>query len=119
MPSMSLRIRQARSMARLTQAQLAKLVGVKRSAVAQWEQVDGTSPCVSHLADVASTTGVYFEWLATGRGTSRPDPHEFQTAAISQDFAQDESESRALEALRRVPRNRRNLALSILELLGS
>ena len=61
------RIRQARQSSRLTQAELAGRIGVKRSAVTQWEQVGGTTPSIRHLIDIAEYTGVHLEWLAVGR----------------------------------------------------
>jgi transcriptional regulator with XRE-family HTH domain len=62
------RIRQARRLAKLSQQSLAQLVGVHRSAVAQWEKADGCHPTVANLSRIALATSVQFEWLATGRG---------------------------------------------------
>jgi transcriptional regulator with XRE-family HTH domain len=62
------RIRTARARADLSKSDLARRVGVCLSAVVQWEQASGTSPTVANLARIAWTTGVSFEWLATGRG---------------------------------------------------
>lgn len=42
------RIRNARLGANLTQAAMARVLGVGPSAVAQWEIPDGTSPTVDH-----------------------------------------------------------------------
>lgn len=69
--SMAVRIRRSRSrsLASMTQGELAHAVGVNRSAVAQWEREHGgTHPSVAHLAAIALATKVTFEWLATGRG---------------------------------------------------
>lgn len=68
MIGLSTRIRQARLRAGMTQAALARRVGVKRSAATQWEHPSGTVPCMEHLIAVALATGVHLEWLATGRG---------------------------------------------------
>jgi transcriptional regulator with XRE-family HTH domain len=119
MLSMSSRIRRARAAAKFSQAQLAELTGVKRSAVAQWEGTDCTSPNVEHLAQIAISTGVRFEWLATGRGPAFPDGKEFEFAANIHDFAQDETETRVLGYLRRMPERKRQLACMILEALAS
>lgn len=62
------RMRLARRHAGLSQAALAKAVGVQRSAVSHWEAVQGKSPSAAHLREAALATGVQFEWLATGRG---------------------------------------------------
>lgn len=116
---MSSRIRRARAAAKFSQAQLAALTGVKRSAVAQWERADCTSPSVEHLAQIAVSTGVRFEWLATGRGPALPDGQEFDFAANIHDFAQDETESRILGYVRRMSDRKRQLACMILEALAS
>lgn len=71
MTSLSARIRRARALAAISQAELAKRVGVQRSAVTQWECTAGTTPSVGHLIQIACETAVCFEWLATGRGPSR------------------------------------------------
>jgi transcriptional regulator with XRE-family HTH domain len=66
------RVRQARTGAKLTKSDLARRVGVCRSAAVQWERPDGTSPTVSNLARIAEIADVAFEWLATGRGPPTP-----------------------------------------------
>lgn len=119
MLSMSNRIRRARYAAKLSQSQLAELTGVKRSAVAQWEREECTTPSVEHLTQIAVSTGVRFEWLATGRGPTLPDGQEFDFAADVHDFAQDELESRILGYVRRLNPQKRQLASKILELLAS
>lgn len=119
MYSMSVRVRQARSSAKLSQSQLAVQLGVCRSAVAQWERTGGTSPSVGHLARIAIVTGVLFEWLATGRGASRPGGCEFEVAAASCDFALDEFESRILDATRRLGRRKREMVCRVIELISS
>lgn len=71
MRALFLRIRQARRSLSVTQAELARLVGVNRSAVAQWERKDGPRPTSANLAKIAVATKVGFDWLATGRGKAR------------------------------------------------
>ncbi|MBF6023541.1 helix-turn-helix domain-containing protein [Lysobacter niastensis] len=117
--SMSSRIRRARVSAGLTQAELARRLGVQRSAVTQWERDSGTHPSVAHLAQIACETGVHFEWLATGRGESQPSPGALETALTAQDYARDELESRALIGLRRVNSRRREAVVKVIELLAS
>ncbi len=118
MASMALRIRQARIRAGLTQSELARRVSVQRSAVTQWEKDDGTHPSVDHLAKIACETGYYFEWLATGRGSSHFDGQLEPEALLIEDIARDEVESRALIALRRLKRKREPM-VRLLELLSS
>lgn len=118
MVSMSTRVRRARTLAAFSQAELARRVGVERSAVTQWEQPNGTTASVNHLAQIALETGVCFEWLATGRGPSRPEPGAFETALVVEDYARDAMETRALTALRRLSLRRRAVAVQIIELLS-
>ena len=113
------RIRRARAGARLTQAQLAEAVGVQRSAVAQWELAKGTRPRVEHMMEVAIRTGVNFEWLATGRGSSHPDVAQSAEAVILGDFADNEHESRMLELMRRLSLRKQDMACEMVELLAS
>ena len=119
MIAMSMRIRRARLQAGLTQLELARRLGVQRSAVTQWERDKGTVPSVNHLAQLASETMVCFEWIATGRGPSKPEPDAFSTALVDQDFARDEIESRALLALRRISGRKRENFVLILEMLAT
>ncbi len=120
MAPMSVRIRQARTGARLSQARLASEVGVRRSAVAQWEAPGGTSPSVAHLSQLASITTVCFEWLATGRGPMRVSATEAaETAALIGDFARDEIENQALDLLRRLPHRNRLVACRLLAALAT
>ena len=116
--SMPARIRRARTMASLTQAELARRLGVQRSAVTQWERDNGTHPSVMHMTQIASETSVGFEWLATGRGACRPDEGAFDCAVIVQDYALDELESRALVGLRRVSPRTREAAVKLIELMS-
>jgi transcriptional regulator with XRE-family HTH domain len=112
------RIRQARRHASLSQQQLATLVGVHRSAVAQWEQPGGSHPTVENLARVAAVTSVQFEWLATGRGrmkfVSDLIPGEETPAVLIDYAAQSETEARALVALRHLDTT---TALAIVEMI--
>jgi len=62
------RIREARRLTGMTQETLAAELGISRSAVAQWEMIEGTAPSVEHLAALAKRSGLHFEYLATGRG---------------------------------------------------
>lgn len=110
------RIRQIRVFEKLSQAELAALVGVSRSAVALWERVDGNSPSVEHLARIAVATKVHFEWLATGRGEIRPaDCGVLAMAVHGRDFAQDEVEDRVLSSLRRLSRRHKLMACRLVE----
>jgi transcriptional regulator with XRE-family HTH domain len=117
MSSMPVRVRRARTAAGFSQAELARRVGVERSAVTQWERAQGTTPSVAHLAKIAIETSVCFEWLATGRGPSSPEPGAFDAGVMLDDFVRDALESRALSALRRLGTRRKETAVRILELI--
>lgn len=69
--SIGTRIRQARLAANLSQARLAELLGVTRSACTQWEAVNGTAPRRQRLEQIAELLGVGYEWLATGRTSDK------------------------------------------------
>lgn len=118
MNALATRIRKARLLAGLTQAELARQVGVKRSAVTQWEHPAGTVPSVPHLIEIALRTGSLFEWLATGRGAQRGNAEEAPPLLL-EDCAQDLDESEALRRFRGVPAGKRRIALEILRVLGS
>ena len=62
------RIRRARKLAALSQADVARALNVHRSCVGHWEGVHGAIPGHAHLAELAKLLVVSFEWLATGRG---------------------------------------------------
>lgn len=97
------RIKRCRKDAGLSQAKLAEQLGVGRSAVAQWERDNDTSPTVRHLAKIALATGVSFEWLATGRGARIIGGKGEEPPAFVLDYvAQSEVEERLLVAFRQL-----------------
>ncbi|WP_242113287.1 helix-turn-helix domain-containing protein [Luteimonas aquatica] len=114
---LSVRVRKARSLVRLSQAELARRVGVKRSAVTQWENPEGTTPSVEHLIQIALLTSTNFEWLATGRGPSSNVANE-PAPVIVDDYARDEYESHMLTQLRLLPTVKRRMALDIIGVLS-
>lgn len=114
MASMALRIRRCRTLARLSQGELATRVGVHRSAVTQWERDGGTHPSIEHLAAISIAAGVPFEWLATGRGSPANNP-EAEVPAVAMDYAVDEIEARLLEMVRRLPKQKRQAVCALIE----
>jgi transcriptional regulator with XRE-family HTH domain len=115
--SMAVRIRQSRSLALMTQGELANAVGVNRSAVAQWEREHGgTHPCVAHLAAIALATKVTFEWLATGRGLARCTA-DIAVPVVATAYTIDALEARCLEAVRRLPHQKRVMISTFIALL--
>lgn len=70
--SLAKRIRSARIARDLSQAQLAELMKVTRSAISQWELAHGaTIPRGHRLERLAVILGVTVEWLTTGREARR------------------------------------------------
>lgn len=118
MTSLPQRIRRARTRAGLSQAELAMRLGIRRSAVTQWEHPQGTRPSVEHLIRIAVETGTGFEWLATGRGDSELDALDATPALSRDEFAGDEFEAQALGHLRRMSPARKRMAVAVLETMG-
>jgi transcriptional regulator with XRE-family HTH domain len=122
MKSVSTRIRMARCAARLTQAEVAALLGVGRSAVAQWERAAGSRPSVSHLTARAGALDCSFEWLATGRGSrnlaSAAGAGADTTAVLLQNFAHDDEEERILAVFRTLDAADREMVLALADALA-
>jgi transcriptional regulator with XRE-family HTH domain len=120
MRSVTSRLRIARRSANLTQAMLAATLGVGRSAVAQWEREDGSSPTVAHLSELARALDCSFEWLATGRGSRRcpGDENNEGAAVVLAHFARNDQEEQMLELLRALDRSDRQIVLTLAELLA-
>lgn len=112
------RVRRARALAKVSQEDLAKAVGVNRSAVAQWESRDGSLPSMRHLIAIAVETHVCLEWLGTGRGPIRPGDDAWTPATLAGDYAQDELESECLRSLRAVPYQTRRQVVSLIGLIA-
>lgn len=111
---LNVRIRTARVRAGLSQAQMAKALGVGRSAVANWECADRVSPHSSRLAHIALLTKVSYEWLATGRGTS--ELKQEGLPAVDAEMVEDRLERRLLQAYRIAPAPIRRALLQFAEL---
>jgi len=114
------RVRLARRMARLSQSKLAVALGVTASAVAQWENPEGTRPSIERLEIIAELAHVNFDWLATGRGRAkRFKTAENTIAAVELSaFAQDLDEEVLLQEFRRLPSRMRLLTLELLKAYG-
>ena len=115
------RIRLARRHAGLSQAALGEGVGVQRSAVSHWEGAQGKFPSVDHLRQLALTTGVQFEWLATGRGTMglSADTALDSVAAAHGELIDDPLELRLLAAFRAGPTLARAPLVEVAEQLAA
>ena len=102
------RIRLARRHACLSQAELAKQVGVQRSAVAQWERANGVRPTMENLIKIAVVGCMQLEWLATGRGKMAMPDGNFSADQLTDlqlsEFALNDHEQRILRAFRALDR---------------
>lgn len=114
------RIRLARRYAGFSQTQLAKAVGVQRSAVSHWESAEGRNPAVVNLRQVAVVTGVQFEWLASGRGSmALSDAVRLDSIPTAEAVLVDEPlELRLLLAFRDAPPRTRVAVVEIVEALA-
>lgn len=111
------RIQAARRLQDMTQTELARLVGVQRSAVSHWESPLGKNPTVSNLRKIAKVTGVGFEWLATGRGRmtlSSEEALDGMPAALAE-LIDDDAEIRLVRAFREAPAKARAALLELAE----
>lgn len=69
------RLAVAREQAGLTQAELAKRLGVKTSTLSAWEQ-DLKEPRANRLTILAGMTNISLSWLMTGQGEGPDGPLE-------------------------------------------
>ncbi len=105
----------ARRRAALSQHALAEKLGVKRSAVANWEAVDGANPSGANLERLAAVLEVSYEWMATGRGEMKLPPHWHDVPAADAELVENPFERRLLKAWRALPAKPRILFLELAE----
>jgi len=111
------RIREARQAAGISQARLAELMGVTRSACSQWESRDaGTAPRLQRLADISRCLGVSYAWLATGQLDSRGPGNEHENAQPSRNASLSWQQRRLLLLYEHLPADAQ---ASLLQLLNS
>jgi transcriptional regulator with XRE-family HTH domain len=99
----------------LSQQSLANLLGVRRSAVGNWEAVNGTHPSCAHLERLACVLQVPHEWLTTGRGDIGLPMQWDDTRSDSAIRAEDRSEAKLLRVWRTLPGRTRAALLEMLE----
>ena len=110
------RVRTARRKAGLSQEALAAQLGIKRSAIANWECAEGGGLTVGNMIKLAKISQVAFEWLATGRGpmTLAHDPL-LDTPAVDADLIDDPQERRLVQAYRSASGRMRIALLELVE----
>jgi transcriptional regulator with XRE-family HTH domain len=122
MKDQTCRIRQARRSATLSQTALADIVGVNRSAVAQWERPGGSRPTSGNLCKIAVATSIHFEWLATGRGRMSTrcegENADETSSSLLRFYARTDLEERALFALRKLDFRQAIAVVALAEALG-
>jgi transcriptional regulator with XRE-family HTH domain len=116
------RIRIARQRTGLSQAELAEYAEVTPSAVAQWENPNGTQPDLKHLMRVAVAMNVTLDWLATGVG-SRPSKKAAKAdespAVVLDVFAQTPIEEAVLSSIRAMRPRTRDLLVALVQELAA
>ena len=105
----------ARARAGFSKGELARRVGVSVSAVVQWERPGGTAPQMTNLAAIAQSTGVAFEWLATGRGPTRVAAGDGAPAIDLGAMAVTLFEERLLDIARKLPSHRHAALIDFLD----
>lgn len=114
------RIRRARRRAGLSQAGLAELVNVQRSAVSNWESANGVLPNMQNLLAVAKVCRVSLEWLGTGRGGISTDPDALDDVpAADAELVDVEEERMLLAGFRSLPRRGQQLMIDMVEVMQS
>tara|TARA_R110002012_G_scaffold106871_2_gene248249 strand:- start:63085 stop:63483 length:399 start_codon:yes stop_codon:yes gene_type:complete len=76
------RVAAARENANMTQAVLAKRIGIKQSTLRAWED-DLSEPRANRLSTLAGILGISMMWLINGEGEGLDAPEEVATHAAS------------------------------------
>lgn len=114
MESLGLRIRVARRRERLSQAGLADLVGVGRSAVANWE-CGKAKPSTQHLQHLSAGLQVSLDWLAAGTGAET----SVGTAPAMTASTLSAQERQLLQAYRQAPKYQQRHILRVAAALST
>jgi transcriptional regulator with XRE-family HTH domain len=77
------RVREAREDAHMTQAELARAIGVRsQQAIGYLESSKSAAQASKYTSEIARVTGVNPHWLARGEGPKSPDPGIKATAGV-------------------------------------
>ncbi len=107
------RIRRARRKAGLSQAALAELVKVQRSAVSNWESAKEVLPSMQNLVAIARACHVSIEWLGTGRGAMAIDSELADIPVADAELVDAREERDLLAAWRNLPRRSQHLVMEL------
>lgn len=116
--SLTERVRLTRRKTGLSQAQLAELVGVNRSAVANWEASGQGGPSRRSMERLAKIAHVSFDWLATGRGEMSHASYLHDVPAAAAALVDDPTELKLLQAWRACSARARVATLDVVEELA-
>lgn len=117
----AMRIRQARRRAGMSQEQLARELGVRRSAVSNWEAATHAGmPTMENLVALARLCNVSLEWLGTGRGPMKLD-HLFipEVPAVDLELVELDSEKELLRSFRSLGARSQRTLLELVQILRS
>lgn len=92
------RVAGAREASGMTQAQLARRLGIKKSTLIAWEQ-DLSEPRANKLSMLAGMVNVSIMWLLTGEGDGMTGPADSEP--VAGDFSEILSELREIRAVMR------------------
>ena len=116
--SSAIRVRQARRRAGLSQQGLAQALGVRRSAVSNWESSNAVTPTMENLVALAKLCDVSLEWLGTGRGMMKLDSsYAVETPAVDLEFVELDHEKDLLRRFRALNVRSQRALLELAELL--
>lgn len=93
------RVAGAREAAGMSQAQLARRLGVKKSTLTGWEQ-DMSEPRANKLSMMAGLLNVSIMWLLTGEGAGMTGPTDEDL--VASDFGEVLGELRAIQGAMRL-----------------
>lgn len=94
------RVAGAREAAGMTQAQLARRLGIKKATLAGWEQ-DLSEPRANRLSMMAGVLNVSIMWLLTGEGDGATLPTDGEEAPQSDALSAALAEMRAIRNVMR------------------
>jgi transcriptional regulator with XRE-family HTH domain len=110
----------------LTQAQLAAMLNLSRSAIAQWECASGSMPSTASFAALAAALDCSFEWLVTGKGprlaknrTGVSSECCSDNTVMSRYFARSDEEEQLIEAFRELDAFDRAAVVTLMETLSA